>query len=167
MQRKLLIATISLLTALSLSACVKQQDPEVNEAASADDALQNDSPGMAREPTHHATLLDTYWKLLELQGTPVVTPEGMREAHFVLASSESRTHGFSGCNNFFGNYKNDSDSLSFSALGSTMMACAEGMDTEQAFLKALSETTRTTIKGQFMELYADDLLLARFEAVYL
>jgi heat shock protein HslJ len=52
-------------------------------------------------------------------------------------------------------------------MGATMMACAEGMETEQAFLKALSETTRATISGQFMELYADDLLLARFEAIYL
>jgi len=117
------------------------------------DEVKEVLPGEVCEPTHHASLLDTYWKLLELQGNPVVTPEGMREAHFILASSESRAHGFSGCNNFFGSYKNDGDSLSFSAMGSTMMACAEGMETEQS--------------GRFMELYADDLLLARFEAVYL
>jgi len=251
-QRKSLLSTISLLTALSLSACTKQQEPEVNEAASIDDAIQNDPPGMALEgmfrymadaaqfrdchsgkafpvameakyidleraylgsrveagseimvrlqgrylerppmegdqaevqlivdevkeilpgevcePVHDASLLDTYWKLLELPEAPVVTPEGMREAHFILASSESRTHGFSGCNNFFGSYKNDNDSLSFSALGSSRMACAKGMDTEQAFLKALGETTRVTINGQFMELYSEGRLLARFEAVYL
>jgi heat shock protein HslJ len=252
MQRKLLIATISLLTALSLSACVKQQEPEVNEAASADDAMQNDPPGMVLEgmfrymadaaqfrdcrsgksfpvameakyivleraylesrveagsevmvrlrgrylerppmegkrmevqliveevnevlpdgvcePSHHTSLLDTYWKLLELQGAPVVTPEDMREAHVILASSESRTHGFSGCNNFFGSYKSGGNSLSFSAMGSTMMACAESMETEKGFFDVLGKTTRFEISGQFLQIYAGDHLLARFEAVYL
>ena len=252
MQRNLLITTVLMLFALSMSACAKQPEPVVNETASADDAVQSDATGMALEgmfhymadaalfrdcrsgkafpvameakyidleraylesrveagsevmvrlrgrylermgmegdrmevqlivdevkevlpgevcePVDHANLFDTYWKLLELQGDPVVTPESMREAHLILASSDARAHGFSGCNNFFGGYKSDGDSLSFSAMGATMMACAEGMETEQAFLKALSKTTRATISGQFMELYADDLLLARFEAVYL
>ena len=152
MQRNLLITAVLMLFALGLSACAKQPEPVVNEAAPAD-------------ATQHASLLDTYWKLLELQGEPVVTPGGMREAHLILASAESRAHGFSGCNNFFGGYKSDGDSLSFSAMGATMMACAEGMETEQAFLKALSETTRAIISGQFMTLYANDRLLARFEAV--
>jgi heat shock protein HslJ len=155
MKISLLNAIVSAIFILSLSACVKQKETVVpvraKTSSSADDA----------------SLLDTYWKLLELRGNAVVTPKGMREAHFILASSESRTHGFSGCNNFFGSYKYDSNSLSFSALGSTRMACAEGMDTEQAFLKTLGETTRLTIKGQFMELYAEDILLARFEAMYL
>ncbi len=128
----------------------------VQPSSSADGAVQSDPP-----------LLDTYWNLLELQGAPVVTPEGMREAHFILTSSESRTHGFSGCNNFFGSYKSDGDSLSFSALGSTMMACAEGMETETGFFDALGKTNRFKISGQFLQIYADDHLLARFEAVSL
>ena len=128
----------------------------VQPSSSADGAVQSDSP-----------LLDTYWNLLELQGAPVVTPEGLREAHFILVSSESRTHGFSGCNNFFGSYKSDGDSLSFSALGSTMMACAEGMETETGFFDALGKTNRFKISGQFLQIYADDHLLARFEAVFL
>jgi copper homeostasis protein (lipoprotein) len=131
------------------------------------DEVKEVLPGEVCEPTHHASLLDTYWKLLELQGYPVVTPEGMREVHFILASSESRAHGFSGCNNFFGSYKSDNESLSFSAMGSTMMACPEGMDTEKDFFEALGKTTRFNISGQFLQIYADDHLLARFEAVYL
>jgi copper homeostasis protein (lipoprotein) len=131
------------------------------------DEVKEVLPGEVCEPTHHASLLDTYWKLLELQGYPVVTPEGMREVHFILASSESRAHGFSGCNNFFGSYKSDNESLSFSAMGSTMMACPEGMDTEKDFFDALGKTTRFKISGQFLQIYADDHLLARFEAVYL
>jgi len=115
----------------------------------------------------HAELLGTYWKLLELGGEPVVTPEGRKEAHIILAGADSRAHGNAGCNNFFGQFQAGDDSLSFSAMGSTMMACPEGMDTEQAFLGALGETTRYEISGLFLELFADNRLLARLEAIYL
>ena len=171
MQRNLLITAVSMLFALVLSACIKQQEPVVNETAPADDAIQSDSPGMALEGmfrymadaalfrdcrngkafpvameakyidleraylesrveagsevmvrlrgrylerppmegdqmevqlivdeveevlpgevcehTHHASLLDTYWKLLALDGQPVTTAENMREAHVIPAS---------------------------------------------------------------------------------
>jgi len=124
-------------------------------------------PAESCEPVDHASLTDTYWKLLELDGESVTTTEGMREAHVILASAESRAHGFAGCNNFFGGYQSEGDSLTFSAMGATMMACPEGMDTEQAFLSALGKTTRYTISGQFLQIYAGDNLLARLEAVYL
>jgi uncharacterized lipoprotein YbaY/heat shock protein HslJ len=131
------------------------------------DRVQEIHPGESCEPGHHASLTDTYWKLLELDGEPVTTAEGMREAHVILASAESRAHGFAGCNNFFGGYQTEGETLSFSAMGATMMACPEGMDTERAFLGALGETTRFTISGQFLQLYANGHLLARLEAVYL
>ena len=115
---------------------------------------------------HHAKLTDTYWKLVLIDGAAVTTPTGMREAHLILGSAESRVHGVSGCNDFFGNYQTDGQALFFSAMGSTRMACSEGMDTEQAFLKALGKTTGMEINGQVMSLYADQHLLARFEAVY-
>jgi heat shock protein HslJ len=118
-------------------------------------------------PTDHAELQNTYWKLLELDGQPVLTPEGMREAHIILTGDESKAHGHAGCNNFFGAFQTSGDKLTFSALGSTMMACPEGMDTEQAFLQVLGETTRFEISGQFLTLYAEDRRLARLEAIYL
>jgi uncharacterized lipoprotein YbaY/heat shock protein HslJ len=118
-------------------------------------------------PTHHAELQNTYWKLLELGDQTVVTPEGMREAHMILTGDGSRAHGNAGCNDFFGTFLLAADKLSFSALGSTMKACPEGMDTEQAFLEALGKTTRYEISGQFLTLYADDQHLARLEAIYL
>jgi uncharacterized lipoprotein YbaY/heat shock protein HslJ len=118
-------------------------------------------------PQHHADLQNTYWKLLELDGEPVESPEGVREIHLVLDTGEFRVRGFAGCNNFFGGYRLDDQSLSFSQIGSTMMACPGGMDTEQAFLQALGATTRAEVSGQILSLYANDQLLARFEAVYL
>lgn len=117
-------------------------------------------------PSSVAELRNTYWKLSELGGQRVVTPEGMREVHLVLSPDDSSVRGHAGCNGFFGSFETAGDQLRFSALGSTMMACPEGMDTEKAFLGALGETTRFTIHGQVLTLFADDHPLARLEAVY-
>ena len=131
------------------------------------DIFQNLDLEKSCAPATHAQLLDTYWKLVELGNESIATPEGMREAHVILASDGSRAHGHAGCNNFFGNFEARGDTLTFSALGSTMMACPEGMDTEQAFLDVLGKTNRHQISGQFLTLFADDRLLARLEAVHL
>jgi len=131
------------------------------------DKLNNIKHEKTCAPTTHAELTGSYWKVIEIGGSAVLTPEGMKEAHIILASADSRAHGNAGCNNFFGQFQSEGDALSFSAVGSTMMHCPQGMDTERAFLEALGSTTHYTISGLFMELYADDKLLARLEAVYL
>ena len=113
------------------------------------------------------SLRDTYWKLVEVAGDPVATPEGQREAHMVLASEESQVRGHAGCNRFSGSYENEDSRLSFGPLAATMMACLEGMDTEKAFLAALEKADRYEIKGQTMTLYGGDEVVARFEAVHL
>jgi len=109
-------------------------------------------------------LQTTFWKLIELNGEAVQSPEGAREMHLVLEAGDSRVHGFSGCNNFFGQYELIGGALSFSPLGSTMMACPEGMESEQAFLQALGATDRAEVSGIFLVLYALDQPVARFEA---
>ena len=47
-----------------------------------------------------------------------------------------------------------------------MMACPEGMETEQAFFNVLGQTQRARIAGLILELYGPEGLLARLEAVY-
>ncbi len=131
------------------------------------DSLEKLVPDETCAPSVHAELSGTYWRLDQLQGKPVKTPEGMKEAHMILANAESRVHGNAGCNNFFGQFTSKDDTLSFSALGSTMMACPAAMDTEQSFLAALGNTTHYKISGLFLELYKGDQLLATLEAVYL
>lgn len=118
-------------------------------------------------PAVNAELLNTYWRLRELGGEPVVAPDGMREAHLLLAGESSGVRGHAGCNDFFGSFETTGDLLSFSALGTTMMACPDGMDTEQAFFQALDRTTRYAIEGLVLTLYAGDEPLARLEATYL
>jgi uncharacterized lipoprotein YbaY/heat shock protein HslJ len=131
------------------------------------DIFNSLDPDNSCTPTIHAELIGTYWRLHELGGKTVTTAEGGKETHVILASGDSRVKGFAGCNSFFGQFESSGDALSFSALGSTMMACPEGMDIEQGFFAALGATTRYRISGLFLELYTDDQLLARLEAVYL
>ena len=131
------------------------------------DNLHNILPHETCSPTVHAELVSTYWKLVKLKGQMVRTPEGMKEAHMILTGTESRVHGNAGCNNFFGQFNTGQNTLAFSAMGSTMMACSQAMDTERDFLAALGATTRYEISGLFLKLYAEDQLLAQLEAVYL
>lgn len=132
------------------------------------DSFDKILPDDACVSNHQAELTGTYWKLIELDGQAVTTPENAREAHFVLEAGEFRLRGHGGCNNFFGGYAlTDDAGLGFSGMGSTMMACPETMETEAAFMEALGNTTRYRINGEILELYADENLLARFEAVYL
>lgn len=51
----------------------------------------------------------------------------------VFHSENERLAGNGGCNTFFGNYALNGDKLGFSAMGSTMMACPEGVESEQSF----------------------------------
>lgn len=124
-------------------------------------------PGEECSPETHADLLNVRWKLLEVDGKDVTTAKGHTGAHLIFSSAESRIHGNAGCNNFFGQYQVDGEQLVISGVGSTMMACPDGMDTEQAFLSALGKANRFSISGLILELYHDDELLARLEAVYL
>jgi copper homeostasis protein (lipoprotein) len=109
-----------------------------------------------------------YWKLVRLGDAAVVTPEGAREVQITLASEDHRVQGFAGCNHVNGGYTLEGKALRFGVLATTRMACANGMDTEAAFLAALEATRGWKIEGDTLALTnAEGATLARFEAVYL
>ena len=114
--------------------------------------------------TAEAPLQDTRWVLLELDGTPIVVEANAEAPYLELSSTKASAYGFGGCNRFFGSYQVGGASLRFGAMGATRMACPEGMDQEQAFLRALEATTRYEVYGSKLLLFSDDALLARFEA---
>ena len=114
-----------------------------------------------------AELVNTYWKLTELEGAPIVTADGQREMKLTLRE-ENKVTGFGGCNSFFGSYEYDAKKLSFSQLAATRMFCEDAMDKESQFMKSLMVVKSYKITGQTMQLFdAEEKLLARFEAVYL
>ena len=90
-------------------------------------------------PAADASLTNTYWKPVELNGNPVGLGAGQKELYMVLSSETADVKGFSGCNRFQGQYEQSGNALSFRPLASTRKACLEGMDVEQIFLKKIGE----------------------------
>ena len=100
--------------------------------------LQPVAPAPPAPPVPDASLTDTYWKLLQVQGTPVVVADQMREPHLVLNGQDGRFAGSGGVNRVMGGYTLAGESLTLSNAASTMMAGPpEAMQQEQMILAAL------------------------------
>ena len=111
---------------------------------------------------------NTYWKLVQLGDAAVTSASPQREAHLVLNSEAHRVNGSGGCNRLMGGYELNGEQVSFTQMAGTMMACPDGMDTERAFLSALSQVKTWKLAGQQLELFdASGRLLARLEARYM
>jgi heat shock protein HslJ len=124
-------------------------------------ALDQDSPA-------RASLLETYWRPVEIDGKPVVIRAGTREPHFVLSRNDHRVRGFTGCNNLAGTFEQGADGFRFRQLLSTRMACLPQNDLEAEFLAALEATAAQRIVGESLELLDKDRKVRmRLEARYL
>jgi len=114
-----------------------------------------------------AELKNTYWKILSIQGNPVVSVEGERELFMQLRFDDS-LKGFAGCNAIMGSYTTKMRTLIFSNVASTRKYCAPAMDQEQAYLQALVLVIMFEIKGEHLYLYdQNDQLMFDLESVYL
>ena len=115
-----------------------------------------------------ATLENTYWKLMRLDGEAVAVADAQREPHFILQPEQKRVAGSGGCNRLVGSYALDGAKLVFSQMGGTRMACPEGMDVEQAFHAALGKVATWRVDGDTLELFdASGALVAQFESRYM
>jgi heat shock protein HslJ len=111
-----------------------------------------------------APLENTYWKLTHLGESPVTVPSRQPEPHLVLTTTR-RVTGLGMCNRFSGTYKLNGARMSFGPLAATLMACAEGMETERDFLDTLSRVKEWRITGQRLQLLdAAGKVVARLEA---
>ena len=114
-----------------------------------------------------AGLLDMVWALTSLNGkaVTVAAQQGPREPSLVLHTDNQRVAGSTGCNRLSGSYLLNGNELSFGTLAGTMMACVEGMETEQVFLEVLAQVRSWRISGIHLELMdVGGAVLARFEA---
>jgi copper homeostasis protein (lipoprotein) len=128
------------------------------------------SPGetCARYAKSQASLTNTYWRPVELEGKPVVVAAGAREPHFILDKAGSRVRGYTGCNTLGGGFEQDASGFRFGKLFSTRMACVPASDLEQRFLSALEATASLRIVGEALDLIdRDGRVRGRFESVYL
>lgn len=115
-----------------------------------------------------ADLVNTYWKLVEIGGTPVVVADNRHEAHLILQRDDHRLVGSTGCNRLVGSYEVAADRLTFSPAATTMMLCTDDlMRQERAVTEALAATTAYRIVGQVLELLDGSTVLARLQAQHL
>jgi len=120
------------------------------------------------ETASDASLENTYWKLVQLDGAPVEVFERQREAHLILQPAQRRITGSGGCNRFQGSYRLEANKLSFGQVAATLMACTHGMEQERKFLDALARVGRWAVTGERLELFdASGAPLAQFDSVYL
>ena len=111
-----------------------------------------------------AMLEETRWELLELNGKTIAVTVNDKAPYLALSAKKASAFGFGGCNRFFGSYEATERTLKFGTMGATRMACPEGMNQEQELFRVLDATTRYEIHGSKLLLFADETLVARFEA---
>lgn len=110
-------------------------------------------------------LRGTSWKLIGLGDQPVAAVEKQRQAHLVFAVDELRVFGSGGCNRIIGSVALNGDRLRFDHMGTTMMACPDGMDLERRFLEALGNVVCYRLSGRRLELLdGQGVVVARFAA---
>jgi copper homeostasis protein (lipoprotein) len=116
-----------------------------------------------------AALLNTRWRLVEIDGQPVTLAAGQRELFLQLSSEGNRVRGFGGCNALSGRFEQGSDGFLFKALVLTRRACAGAAGTQEAsYLAALQATASRQIVGDALWLRdAQGRVRLRFEALYL
>ncbi len=105
------------------------------------------------------------WKLVELNGKPVENTSGNGKEYFIsLQQEESQVSGYAGCNSFFVSYElKEGNRVTFSKMGSTMMACPNKA-TENELFKVPETVDNYTADGKSLQLNKARMApLSRFE----
>ena len=117
-------------------------------------------------------ITEKYWKLIEINGNPVVYADSMSRQPFIILKVENnRVNGHGGCNTLSGAYEIDRSAsrIKFSQMVSTMMACLN-MEIESGLKNALETADNYALSadGKYLSLNRARMApLARFELVHL
>jgi len=120
--------------------------------------------GPKTNPGPTTTLIDTYWKLVAIDGNEVTTPQDAKEAHLILRP-DYRVTGFGSCNAFSGTWQIIDEQLEFGPLAATKMAC-DRLDLEYAFMAALDGLVITEIEGGMLVITGREGAELTFKAMY-
>jgi len=143
MKNRLIIAGRLLLLGLLLVSCMKKEAAGIGPDADSLEGVQ--------------------WYLQEVGGSPISSMAKDKQPHITLDASKKMATGFSGCNNFFGGYELDGESLKFGPVGATRMACPDlEMSLETEVFKALDQTRTWKIQDGELLFLDDSKVLARF-----
>lgn len=105
-------------------------------------------------------VLKQKWKLIQMNGVA----QSNSPVYFTFDGANKRIGGKSGCNNFFGGFERNGNTLSFKQMGSTRMACSDELNKlEHQFLTALGNQTFTyDVADQTLNLYQNNKLVLMF-----
>ena len=143
--RSAVLTITFLLSGIAIAGAQTEGSKQAPGSGSAKSAMQ---PGSQAAPA----LENTYWTLTKVGDTAVPESHSPRRAHLVLNAEAHRVGGSGGCNGILGKYEVAADSLTFTGVAMTRMACKQGMETEQAFLTALNQVKSWKITGRKLEL---------------
>jgi len=116
-----------------------------------------------QEPSSGGGLANTRWVPIRIGDRPVAVSGQDREPWIELDPQSMRATGSGGCNRISGGYLASGETLRFTRLVKTMMACIS-MDMENAFLRALERTREYRVRGRSLELLDENgRLLAQLE----
>lgn len=103
----------------------------------------------AKEPAPGLTLANTRWVLKTLEGKPITTDKPP-----TIEFNDTRMNGYSGCNQFFGNYTSSNDGIfTTSAVGATKMACLDDRNAlEQQFFAQLEKANQYAVTREQLHL---------------
>lgn len=111
-------------------------------------------------------LLNTYWKLLAIEDSPVQVREGSRESHMRLIEGSNRFIGQGICNRVGGAFELTGRKLKFDVSVSMPSPCWADGPPETALTDALSGTVRYEIRGQDLYLIDEEgVRRAHFQAL--
>ena len=118
-----------------------------------------------------ASLTNTYWRVVRLQGAPVSVEAGEREPHLVLHDVDGRREyvAVTGCRRQVGPYSIDGEQIAFGPATAASSTCPSSPAArEPSLTDTLAAVARWRVHAQTLELYdASGAPVALFEAVYL
>lgn len=102
------------------------------------------------------------WNLTHLNGQPVRDSKAFIE----LNIGNKKFTGNAGCNRMFGSVTANRNSIDFSRVGSTRMACADRdtMRLENEFIRTLERVTSYQTSGRMLKLFRGRRLVAQFRS---
>ncbi len=121
---------------------------------------------VAKSPVEMAMmdLTGSEWKLVSNQGN---APLDDSQISLVFNEDEGQLGGNAGCNSYFGGYEHNGYDFSITGeMGSTLMACEEGlMNQETEYLSKLAQMEYIQVEGETLLLVSSDGLYLEFEKV--
>ncbi|QFU77458.1 META domain-containing protein [Halioglobus maricola] len=108
------------------------------------------------------------WILDTLAGETAPAGAGGKAIDLHMNASKSTAAGFSGCNRYSGGFSTDGGSthgtpIVFGNLAGTMMACADGGELEQRYLKTLGSVDAYRMEGDNLALLSGSEVVATFK----